>query len=149
MTTWIKFASVFFLALLAFASGWSTNDWRARETLANMQLQHAQALADYQRMEDSKNAAIKKAEERAAQNRADADRAIAAVNGMRQQISDMPIRIQSATRAAIDEYATTAGELLADCAARYQRVAAAADRHYADARLMRDAWPTMNGDDQQ
>ena len=136
----------------AFAAGWTAQGWRADAALSLLEQQHAQmqaaeqanALADYQRMEKTKNEAIKAAEQRAAQNRADADRAAAAVDGMRNQLASVPARIAAATRSAVDEYAATAGELLGQCSQRYTELAAKADGHALDARVCRAAWPVIN-----
>ena len=136
--------------LLGALAGWVAQGWRADSAMAHVQQQHAQALAaqqaqalaNYQNMEIQKDAAIKAAEQRAAQNRADADRAVAAADGMRKQLASVPDRIATATRAAVDEYATAASELLTDCTAQYQRMAEQADGHANDAAMMRDAWPT-------
>ena len=102
---------------------------------------NAEALANYSRMEGEKDDAIKAAEKRATQNAAAADLARTAADGLRRDLASAPARIAAATRAAVDEYAATAGELLGVCTAEYQRVAAAADGHANDARLMLDAWP--------
>jgi hypothetical protein len=136
--------------LLGTLAGWFTQGWRSDAELAQIKQQHAQALAvqqaqalaDYQRMERTKNDAIQQAQQRATQNRADADRAVAAADSMRKQLAGVPARIATATRAAVDEYAATASELLTDCTAQYQRVAEQADGHANDAAMMRDAWPT-------
>lgn len=149
MPTWVKPVAAALVLAMAFAAGWVTQGWRAGTALAQLEQQHAQmlaaqhgqALADYQRMEKTKDDAIKAAEQRAAQNRADADRAAAAVDGMRKQLASVPTRIAAATRTAVDEYAATAGELLGACTAEYQWLAGQADGHAADAGLMRAAWP--------
>lgn len=139
------------LLILAFAAGWAVNGWRADAELANREKAWAdaiawssqQALERYQIMEKTKDDAIKAAEQRAASNRADADRAAATVDSMRKQLAGVPARIATATRAAVDEYAATASELLTDCTAQYQRVAEQADGHASDAALIRDAWPAV------
>ncbi|WP_370681029.1 hypothetical protein [Comamonas sp. GB3 AK4-5] len=134
----------------AFAAGWMAQGWRAGTALAQLEqqhtqvlvAQHAQALVDYQRMEATKNEAINAAQQRAAQNRAAADRAAAAAGSLQRDIASVPDRITAATRAAVNAYAATAGELLGACTAEYQWLAEQADGHAADARLMREAWPT-------
>jgi hypothetical protein len=133
----------------AFAAGWITQGWRADAAAARVQQEHAQVLASqqaqalerYQQMEKTKDEAIRAAEQRAASNRADADRAAAAVGWLQRDLAGVPARIAAATRAAVDEYAATAGELLGACTAEYQWLAGQADGHATDAGLMREAWP--------
>ena len=100
-------------------------------------------MATYTKMEKTKDEAIKLAQARATALEADAGRASAAADSLRKQLASVPTRIAAATRAAVDEYAATAGELLGACTAEYQRVASQADGHAADARLMSEAWPTV------
>jgi hypothetical protein len=47
--------------------------------------------------------------------------------------------------ALIAEYASTVSDLLEQCTERYRDFAENADRHEADAEMMRDAWPIENG----
>lgn len=133
----------------AFAAGWVGQGWRMQSVIDRKELAHAkqleamhtQALADYKDMEDKKNAALKTAEARADKNRAAADAAAADLERLRGDLARVPARIQSATRAAVDQYAATAGELLGACSAEVAELARAADGHASDARLMREAWP--------
>lgn len=146
---WLKPAAAALLLVLAFAAGWTAQGWRADARLSELQQAHAkeqaaqqsQALAAYQRMEQTKNDAIQKAQARAEALQADAGRATAAADSLRKQLAGVPARIATASRAAVDEYAATAGELLGACTAEYRAVAAAADGHANDAQLMREAWP--------
>lgn len=103
--------------------------------------QQAKALEDYERMEKTKDEAIKAAEQRAEKNRADADRSRAAVDGLRRDIASVPVRIATASREAVDQYAATAGELFGECLAEYHRVAEKAVGHASDVKMILDAWP--------
>ena len=65
-------------------------------------------------------------------------------DSLREQLSDAKQRIASASAAAVAEYAATAGELLAQCAAEYQWMAEQADKHLVNERLLINAWPRAN-----
>lgn len=148
MTKVQAIAAAIFAALL-FLAGWMGNGWRHEAELFDVKRAFAEAAAKskaealerYQTMEKQKNEAIEQAKAQAARNAADAVRARAAADGLREQVRDMPGRIAAASRAAVDEYAATAGELLGACAAEYQYMAEQADRHLANERLLMDAWP--------
>lgn len=137
------------LLVLAFAAGWWVNAQRAEARISLLKKEHAEqamragasALASYSRMEKTKDEAIKFAQERAGRLQADAGAAAAAVDGLRKQLAGVPARIAAASRAAVDEYAATAGELLGACTAEYQWMARQADGHANDARMITESWP--------
>lgn len=138
------------LALVfSFSAGWWANAQRAEARVSLLQKEQAEqtmragahALESYSRMEKTKDDAIKSAQARAEILQADAGAAIAAAAGLRKQLAGVPDRIAAASRAAVDEYAATAGELLSACTAEYQWMAGQADGNANDARLMQEAWP--------
>ena len=137
------------ICLVCFLAGWLVNGWRSDAVISGIKTEHAaqvainasKALERYETMEMTKDEAIKAAQERETQFKADAGRAAATANGLRKQLASVPTRIATASRAAVDEYANTAGELLGQCTAEYQQVAEAADRHASNERLIHDAWP--------
>ncbi len=137
------------LLVLAFASGWWVNAQRAEASISLLKKEHAEqtmragasALASYSRMEKTKDEAIKSAQARAESLQADAGAAAAAADGLRKQLAGVPARIAAASRAAVDEYAATAGELLGACTAEYQWMARQADGHANDARMITESWP--------
>lgn len=139
------------LLAMAFAAGWWVNAQRAEARISLLKKEHAEqtmragasALASYSRMEKTKDEAIKSAQERAGRLQADAGAAAAVADGLRKQLAGVPARIAAASRAAVDEYAATAGELLSACTAEYQWMARQADGHANDARLMLEAWPVQ------
>ncbi|MBL5978353.1 hypothetical protein JAO85_13770 [Comamonas sp. NyZ500] len=139
------------LMTMSFAAGWWVNAQRADARISLLKKEHAEqtmragasALASYSRMEKTKDDAIKSAQARAERLQADAGAAAAAADGLRKQLAGVPARIAAASRAAVDEYAATAGELLSACTAEYQWMARQADGHANDARLMLEAWPVQ------
>ena len=137
------------ICLVCFLAGWLVNGWRFEVRISDIKTEHAaqvainasNALERYETMERTKDEAIKAAQERETQFKADAGRASATADGLRKQLASVPTRIATASRAAVDEYANTAGELLGQCTAEYQQVAEAADRHASNERLIQEAWP--------
>ena len=137
------------LLTAAFAAGWWVNAQRAEARISLLKKEHAEqtmrasasALSSYSRMEKTKDEAIKSAQSRAERLQADAGGAAAAADGLRKQLAGMPARIAAASRAAVDEYAATAGELLGACTAEYQWMARQADGHANDARMITESWP--------
>ena len=137
------------LLVAAFWAGWLVNGWRAEAAISLLKQEHSEkvtrnsaaSLLTYSRMEKTKDEAINQAQARAVTLLADAGRATAAADGLRKQLATANVRIATASRAAVDEYAATAGELLNSCTAEYRAVAAAADGHANAQRLMLEAWP--------
>ena len=133
----------------SFAAGWWISSQRAEARISLLQKEHAEqkmrtgasALASYSRMEKTKDDAIKSAQARAESLQADAGRAASVADGLRKQLAGVPARIAAASRIAVDEYATTTGELLGACTAEYQWMARQADGHANDARMIQEAWP--------
>lgn len=148
--TWKIQAIISAVALaLAFIFGWTANGWRLNSEIARMKADHAAklyesteaALARYETMERTKDEAIRNAQIRAGQLQADAARAASAADGLRKQLAAVPERIATASRAAVDEYAATAGELLVACTSEYQWMARKADEHANAERTLMEAWP--------
>ena len=126
--------------------------WEAQEArIARIKTQHAeaqaqataQALATTAQMQKDRDDAIQKAQERAQQNAAAAAAARRTADSLRAQLASAQ-RIASAPPAAVAEYASTAGELLADCGAEVAELAAKADGHANDVRTLIEAWPSRN-----
>lgn len=137
------------LLSVAFGAGWWVNAQRAEARISLLKKEHAEqtmragasALANYSRMEKTKDEAIKSAQARAERLQTDAGRAAASADSLRKQLAGVPSRIAAASRAAVDEYAATAGELLGACTAEYQWMAKQADGHANDARMITESWP--------
>ena len=134
---------------LAFAAGWAVQGWRMGAEYAELEMRyatrlaqaHKNALTEYARLEKVKNDAVKAAEIEAEKNAAAAATAARAADRLRSDLTALRSRIAAAPRPAVDQYAATASELLADCGRELADVAAKADGHVADLRLMLAAWP--------
>ena len=84
--------------------------------------------------------------EKSKQITADAERARHAANGLRNELATARARLPAAgtdPERTVAEYASTVSNLLEHCTERYRDVADKADRHAADAEMMRDAWPRV------
>ena len=135
--------------VLAFATGWVAQGWRMGAEYAALEMRYAtrlaqaqeNALKEYARLEKVKDDAIREAEIEAEKNAAAAAAATRAADRLRGDVASLRASIAAAPRATVDQYAATASELLADCGREFADVAAKADGHAADVRLMLAAWP--------
>lgn len=135
--------------VLAFGAGWQVQAWRYGGQIADMKLEHAGAVASAaktalkltEHYRENADAAIKKAEARAAQNKRAADALRGELNGLRGDLATVPNQIRNATREAVDQYAATATVVFGECAARYSELAGAAAGHASDVQTLMDAWP--------
>ncbi len=137
-------------AVLAGALVWQVQGWRLGEEINGIKAQHASAVAASAQSalrlteiyRENADAAVRQAEARAAQNKRDADGLRAQLDGLRGDLATVPDRIRSATREAVDQYATTASVVFDQCVRRYSEVAGAAQGHSADVQTLMDAWPS-------
>ena len=135
---------------LAFGAAWQVQGMRYGEQIATIEQQHTDAslssarnalkLTEHYR--ENADAAIRKAEARAAQNKRDADRLRTELDGLRGDLANVPDRIRNASREAVDQYAATATVVFGECAARYSELAISATGHASDVQTLMDAWPT-------
>ncbi len=134
---------------LAFGAAWQAQGMRYGKQIADLKLEHAEAVASSaksalkltEHYRENADAAVKKAEARAAQNKRAADALRAELDGLRGDIANVPDRIRSASREAVDQYAAAATVVFGECAARYSELAISATGHASDVRTMMDAWP--------
>ena len=135
--------------VLAFGAAWQVQAWRYGEQITTIKQQHTDAALSSARnalkltehYRENADAAVRKAEARAAQNKRDADRLRAELDGLRGDLANVPDRIRNASREAVDQYAATATVVFGECAARYSELAVSATGHASDVRTLMDAWP--------
>lgn len=149
MVLYIKTAIVASIFMIGAASGYIAQGWRYDAQISSIQAQHsresakaeaatrAQESSFNQRLQDAQNAATK----RETKLRADADAARRTVDGLRGTLYNFRASLPNASTAALIARADTAAELLGTCADEYRSVAESADRHAADALMLREAWP--------
>lgn len=136
-------------AVLAGVFAWQAQEWRYGE-----QIESAKATSAAQLAQANADAAVKQASlmqqlqiaqdeyaKREKKLRADASAARNALYGLRDTTATIRRDLPSYSLSAAVVAADTGAELLQQCAERYTEVAEAADRHAADAVMLRDAWP--------
>ena len=134
---------------LAFTGGWKVQEWRYGKQIADIQAQHATALAsanqkaldDTIKMQRAKDEAIKAAQDRAKREAANAVAARTERDGLRAQLATTTVQLPSASCTSVREYGTTLTGLLDQCAGAFEAMAREASGHAADSRLMQEAWP--------
>lgn len=135
--------------VLAFGAAWQVQGMRYGEQIYDLKREHAEAVASSaksalkltEHYRENADAAVKKAEARAAQNKRDADALRGELDGLRGDIANVPDRIRSASREAVDQYATAATVVFGECAARYSELAEKAQGHAATVQLLMESWP--------
>ena len=136
-------------AVIAALATWFFQDNRYTAELAELRLEHANAVSEATstlRVEQHAittkyQGALNAATERETISRRHLDAAARESDGLREQLSGTARRIAAAPPAAVAEYATTVSGLFADCSRSYQELAGQADGHANDVRKHRDAWP--------
>lgn len=136
-------------AAIAATGAWQVQGWRLGGQIDSLKVAHATELAQAKEAAlatERTNAAnyqkaLNEARTRQAALQRDVASARAESDGLREQAADAARRIATAAPSAVAEYASAAGELLADCSRAHQELAAAADGHAADVRTFTAAWP--------
>ena len=149
MTARAKAITYGLLLVLAFAAGWLVNGLRSDAVISGIKTEHAaqvainasNALERYETMERTKDEAIKAAQERETQFKADAGRAAATADGLRGTLYEFRASLPNAAPATVIARADSVAELLGACADEYRSVAEAADRIASDRQTLIDAWP--------
>lgn len=137
-------------AILAGVLAWQVQAWRYDTQIAGIKTQHAtqsakaQAdtraaeLAFNQKLQDAQNEATK----RETKLRADAAAARRTADGLRGTLYEFRASLPNAAPATVIARADSVAELLGACVSEYRGVAESADRHAADALMLREAWPS-------
>lgn len=140
-----------FLVALAMGAGLTTAMVQtvrlsaAREDLAALRLQVAEANTRAANQAAELEAAVTKAQNEAKQRerdlRAAAAGARAESDGLRDDLATLRDQLAGATHAAAIDRAAAIGAVLQQCSARHQSLAERCDRHVNDIRTLMDAWP--------
>lgn len=151
-------AAALLAAVVAATGAWYVQDWRLAEqvqagktAIESLKREHAESLTRatgsalnatiaWQKVKDD---AIDRAQQRAKAQAHSADIARRERDSLRNTIASAGLRLPDATPSACIEYGAAASGLLNQCAAAYQELAAVADGHASDVRLMQEAWPTV------
>ena len=137
-------------AVIAALAAWFFQDNRYTAELAELRLEHANAVikatsalrAEQQAITTKYQGALNAATERETKLRADADTARRTVDGLRGTLYEFRASLPGASTAALITRADTAAELFGACVNEYRSVAESADRHAADAVMLIEAWPS-------
>ena len=136
-------------AVIAALAAWFFQDNRYTAELAELRLEHANAVikatstlrAEQHAITTKYQGALNAATERETKLRADADTARRTVDGLRGTLYEFRASLPGASTAALITRADTAAELFGACVNEYRSVAESADRHAADAVMLFEAWP--------
>lgn len=134
---------------LAAASTWHVQAWRYDAQIAGIKTAHAQAATlaseeaarNFRAITTKYEGALNAATKRETKLRADAAAALRTIDGLRGTLYEFRASLPNASTAALIARADTAAELFGACVNEYRSVAESADRHAADALMLRDAWP--------
>ena len=143
-------ATALVAAALAGAGAWRVQEWRYDAQIEGLKAQHAEATAKAQSdaratekaLSDKLQEAQNNATKRENKLRNDAAAARSTADGLRDTIYSIRADLPSYSQSAAAKTADTAAELLGTCADEYRSVAESADRHAADALMLREAWPS-------
>lgn len=136
-------------AASAGIGAWQVQGWRYGVQIAEIEANHAKAVQDsidaahekQKEITDGYIKALNDARTRETALRRDVAVASDAANSLRKQAADAARQLASQPPATVVIYATSAGDLLAECSAEYQRLAEKADGHAADVKTLIEAWP--------
>ena len=136
-------------AVIAALAAWFFQDHRYTAGLAELRLEHANAVseatstlrAEQHAITTKYQGALNAATERETISRRHLGAAARESDGLREQLSGTARRIAAAPPATVAEYATAVSGLFTDCSRSYQELAGQADGHANDVRKHRDAWP--------
>ena len=136
-------------ASIAAVGAWQVQSWRYTGQINQIRAAQAEAVntatrearaqesARFKGVQDAQAAA----QTRAQVARRDADRARSELDRMRDTLSATRGGVPGESTAACTQRADAAADVLAQCGAAYQDLAAIADRHASDARTLIEAWP--------
>lgn len=158
-----NFIAMGLLLVLAFSAGWVVNGWRADARISQIKLsqtsqelqqtqQAAQNLIKTQQGFRDALSNFQQTQRTNAQSQQDLGKLLldlrSTTAGLRGDFADLPVRIERANRGSLAEYASTCTAIFEAMAAGGQRlaergadIAAKAEGHSADARLISESWP--------
>ena len=134
-------------------TGWTANGWRLNGKIDEMVLEHTRAVQvatqkaaeKTQRMQEEKDAALRKAVEIVRRNVVDADAARDERDRLRDELAASRGTFADATLPSLVEHARTLSVVFEQCTKEYSELAAKADGHAADAESLFTAWTAIAG----
>jgi hypothetical protein len=138
-------------ALLAGLGAWQVQGWRYGLEIAEIRSDHEAVRLSLKRAQDKHKEetdayikALNAARTRESVLRRDVAAATDAAHSLREQTAAFARQLAAKPAATIVDYATAAGELLADCGKELTDMAAKADGHAGDVKTLIDAWPSAS-----
>jgi polynucleotide 5'-kinase involved in rRNA processing len=136
------------LIVIGLVAGWTINGWRLNAKIDRMVADHSiavqrateKAMQDSQRMQEVKDEIVAKAQEQAQANAAAADSARRERDRLRNDLAASRVALSNATPASLVEYTGTLSNVFEQCTREYTEMAATADKHATDAKLLFDTW---------
>lgn len=126
-------------------AGAQTEAAQAREQVASMEADIAQANTEAAQRAAALQSQVLKAQNEAIKReavlRADIAAARTESDGLRDDAAALRDQLAGATREAAIDRAAAVAAVLSQCAARHQVLAASCDRHVNDLRTLTEAWP--------
>ena len=138
-------------AVIAALAAWFFQDNRYAAELAELRLEHANAVikatstlrAEQHAITTKYQGALNAARTRETLLRTEIDHLRLVSDGLRDQSAEAARRLAAAPPAAVLEYATALGVVFNDCRAAYGELVPKTDGHASDVRTHREAWPVI------
>ena len=146
---WTHTAAALLGASIAAVGAYKVQDWRYTGQINQIKAAQAEAVNTatrearaqeskrFQGVQDAQAAA----QTRAVAARRDADAARTELDRLRNSVAAARGGVPGESATACTQRADAAADVLAQCGAAYQDLAAVADRHASDARTLIEAWP--------
>jgi len=132
-------------------TGWTANGWRLNGKIDEMVLEHTQAVQvatqkaaeQTAKMQEEKDAALRKAVEIVRRNVIDADAARNERDRLRDDLVASRSTFTEATDTSLAQYTNTLSIVFEQCTREYSELAAKADGHATDAQSLFNAWQAI------
>ena len=137
-------------AVIAALAAWFFQDNRYTAELAELRLEHANAVidatstlrAEQHAITTKYQGALNAATERETISRRHLAAAARESDGLRAQLAATAVQLPSASCPSVREYGIAASTVIGECSARLVEMAEQADRAIGEVILLRDAWPS-------
>lgn len=146
------------LSAASFSGGWAVNGWRLGSEIQGLKTQHAQAVADANKLSLAASETYRRTEQEWGKQRTEAQNALRSEVDKNKRVAGEFAAYSLRQRTAISDFAAgggpahdtvaacradaaTLGDVLADALHREEDATAAAETHAASTRALLAAWP--------
>ena len=137
-----RWLALVLLALALFCFGWTkgASHEQGQQAIRDMKATKVNSgiTAKWAKGKDD---ALKNSAARAIANKRDADSARDASDGLRDDLATLRVKLSTASRDAVNQYASTVSDVFEQCGRKYSDLAATADGIVNDRQTLIDAWP--------